>query len=429
MLILANGVFAGAELALLSVRKTRLRELLDAGNRSAQAVQALRNDPERFLATVQIGITVVGATAAAFGGASIAHRLMGPLTRLGLDEALAERLAFAGVVGLVSYLSLVLGELVPKSLALRFSEGYALFISRPLRGLSWLMRPLVWFLTASSNLILRFFGDQTTFTESRLSPDELQQLVEEAGKTGALDPKAGEIASRALDMANLPLSAVMVPRSRIVALRRHASQEEIQRMLLEYGHSRLPVFEESLDHIVGYVIAKDLLAVAWEGSLIVLEDVIRPAWFAIESMRALDALKELQRRRMQLGIVVDERGGVAGLVTVEDLVEELVGEIRSELETSGELIRREGPGKVVVEGTAALRDLNRELGLELEEGQGWTTVGGLCAAEAGAIPQRGTKLVLKDGTVLEVLDATPRQVLSVRIHLPPSEPPVDFSRT
>lgn len=421
MLIFANGIFSGAELALLSLRKTRLSELLEEGNRAAQAVKALRDNPERFLATVQIGITVVGASAAAFGGASIAQRLVGPLTELGLKAETAERLAFAGVVGLVSYLSLVLGELVPKSLALRFSESYALFIARPLRGVSWLVQPLVWFLTASSNLILRFFGDRTNFTESRLSPDELQQLVEEAAKSGSLDPRAGEIASRAFELGNIPLSAVMVPRSRIVALRRHSSAEEIKQVLLEHGHSRMPVYEGTLDNIVGYVIAKDLLGIAWEGTLIVLEDVMRPAWFAFESMRAIDVLKELQRRRIQLGIVVDERGGVAGLVTVEDLVEELVGEIASEFDKPEELLQRESPTTVVVQGTAAIRDVNRELELELEEGQGWSTVGGLCSARAGTIPQPGTKLTLEDGTVLEVLDASPRRVRTVRIHLPPPE--------
>jgi putative hemolysin len=405
------------------VRKTRLSELIAEGSGSAEAVQALREDPERFLATVQIGITVVSATAAAFGGAAIAERLTPVLAGLGLPQKTAEQVSFALVVGLVSYLSLVLGELVPKSLALRFSEGYALVIARPLRGLAWLMRPLVWFLTASSNVLLRFFGDRTTFTESRLSPDELQQLVEEAAKAGSLDPQAGEIASRAFELGNIPLSAVMVPRNRIVALRRHSSPEEIKQVLLEHGHARMPVYEGTLDNVVGYVIAKDLLAVAWEGQLIVLEDVTRPAWFAFESMRAIDTLKELQRRRMQLGIVVDERGGVVGLVTVEDLVEELVGEISSEFETPEELIQRESPTTAVVQGTAALRDVNRALGLELEEGQGWSTVGGLCAAQAGTIPEQGMKLKLEDGTVLEVLESSPRRVRSVRIHLPPKETP------
>jgi putative hemolysin len=269
------------------------------------------------------------------------------------------------------------------------------------------MRPRVWFLTASSNLILRFFGDRTNFTESRLSPEELQQLVEQAAKSGSLDPRAGEIASRAFELGNIPLSAVMVPRNRIVALRRHASAEEIKQVLLEHGHSRMPVYEGTLDNVVGYVIAKELLGVAWEGQLIVLEDVMRSPWFAFESMRAIDVLKELQRRRMHLGLVVDERGGVAGLVTVEDLVEELVGEISSEFESPEELIQRESPTTAVVQGMAALRDVSRALELELEEGQ---APEGHEADAAGRDRTGGA-------------DSSPRQVRSVRIHLPPRETP------
>ncbi|MCE9672893.1 hemolysin family protein [Myxococcus stipitatus] len=419
MLVLANGVFAGAELAVISLRRTRLKELVDAGSSSARSVEALRADPERFLATVQIGITVIGATAAAFGGASIASRLGKLLVELGVPEQTADEVALAGVVAAVSYLSLVLGELVPKSLALRAGERYALLIGRPLHGLSWLMRPVVWFLTASSNVVLRLFGDRTNFSESRLSAEELQALVEEAAKQGSLDPRAGEIAARAFEMGDLTVGELMIPREQIVALRRHASAEEIRRLLLESGHSRMPVFEGTLDNIVGYVIAKDLLAVAWEGNLIVLEDVLRPPLFLVETMRAMDALKELQRRRMQLALIVDERGGVVGLVTVEDLVEELVGDILSESETPEELVRREGPAVAVVQGSAAIRDVNRELGLDLDEDEDYSTVAGLSIALAGgAIPEPGAKLRTKDGLELEVLEATPRRVRSVRIHLP-----------
>jgi putative hemolysin len=417
-------VFAGAELAILSMRRTRLRELIDEGSRSARSVEALRGDPERFLATVQIGITVIGATAAAFGGASMATRLGGVLAGLGVPEQRADDIAFAVVVAFVSYLSLVLGELVPKSLALRAGERYALLIGRPLHGLSWLMRPVVWFLTASSNVVLRLFGDRTNFTEGRLSAEELQQLVEEAAKHGTLDPRAGEIASRAFEMGDLTLGEVMVPRERIVALRRHASADEIRQVLLEHGHSRMPVYEDTLDNIVGYVIAKDLLGVAWEGHLIVLEDVTRPPFFLVETMPAMAALKELQKRRMQLAVVVDERGGVVGLVTVEDLVEELVGDILSESETPEELVKREGPTTALVLGTASLRDVNRALGLELDEDQDYSTVAGLCIALAGgAIPEQGAKLKAEGGLMLEVLDATPRRVRTVRFHLAsPSAP-------
>jgi len=420
LLVLTNGIFAGAELALLSVRKTRLRELVEDGSGSAKAVMNLRENPERFLATVQIGITVVGATAAAFGGASIAMRLTPVLEGLGLGAERAEELAFAGVVGFVSYLSLVLGELVPKSLAIRYAERYALFIGRPLLGLSWLMRPVEWLLTFSSNLVLRFFGDRTSFTESRLSAEELQQLVEEAAKSGSVDPRTGDIASRAFEMAELTAADVMVPRSRVVSLRRHAPPEEIQRVLLEEGHSRMPVYEGAPDHIVGYVIAKDLLGVALEKDLVILEDVMRPAFFVPETTRALDMLRQMQTRRTPMAIVVDERGGMSGLVTMEDLLEELVGEIFSEHDVPTEPFHREPAGTVLVDAEASIRDINRALDLELPEDDSFSTLGGLCLSLAGAIPDPQARFTLPDGTVLEVVETTPRRVKRVRIHPAPA---------
>ena len=418
--MLANGVFAGAELALISIRKTRLQELLEQGATGARAVQALRDNPERLLATVQIGITVVGSTAAAFGGASIARRLSAPLEGLGLAPQQAESVAFAVVVGLVSYLSLVLGELVPKSLALRYSERYALLIGAPLHGLSRLMKPVVWLLTFSSNLVLRLFGDSTSFTESRLSSDELQQLVEEAAKSGSVHPRTGEIASRAFELAELTVVDVMVPRTQVVALKRHATPDEVRRMLLEEGHSRMPVYDGDLDHISGYVVAKDLLSFALEQQLILLEDVLRPAYFIPEGMRALDALQQMQVRRLQLALVVDEQGGLLGLVTMKDLVEELVGSMASEREEAPtEHVRREPDGTMLVDALAPIREANRELApLELPEDGNWTTVGGLCLALAGAIPPVGARFTLEGGAVLEVTEASARRVKQVRIHPP-----------
>ena len=418
--MLANGIFAGAELALISIRKTRLQELLEQRSSGARAVKALRDNPERLLATVQIGITVVGSTAAAFGGASIAQRLRGPLEGLGLPTHQAENLAFALVVGGVSYLSLVLGELVPKSLALRYSERYALLIGAPLHGLSRLMKPIVWLLTFSSNLVLRLFGDSTSFTESRLSSDELQQLVEEAARSGSVHPRTGEIASRAFDLAQLTVTDVMVPRMKVVAIRRHATPEEVRQVLLEQSHSRMPVFEGDLDHISGYVVAKDLLSFALEQQLILLEDVLRPAYFIPESMHALDALQQMQVRRLQLALVVDEQGGLLGLVTMKDLVEELVGSISNEREAPPEHIRYDTDGTVLVDAILPIREVNRAVErLDLPEDGNWSTLGGLCLSLAGAIPPVGARFTLGDGTVLEVTDASARRVKQVRIHPPP----------
>ncbi len=418
-LVVLNGVFAGAEIAIVSVRRTRLVELSDAGQGGARAALRLRKDPDRFFASVQIGITIVGSTAAALGGADISGQVSPMLQGLGLDLEWANRIALAVVVGGISFLSLVLGELVPKSLGLRFSEKYALMIARPLLGLSKLAGPLVWLLTFSSNLVLRVFGDRTTFSESRMSTEELQAMVEDAAKQGSVDSHTSEIASRAFELNEIPVSSVMVPRGKIVAIDKEADFEEVKAIVLEEGHSRLPVKDETIDNIVGYILAKDLLAIQWESNLFRLDDLIRPPHFIPETMRALDTLRELQKRGLQLSIVVDERGAVAGLVTVEDLLEELVGEIVSEGEIPPEVARQEEDGSYVVAGSAPVRDVNRATGLELPEEDGYSTVAGLVISEAGHIPQAGEEFTLRDHTRLQICDASPRRVRAIRIVPPP----------
>jgi putative hemolysin len=418
-LILLNGVFAGAEIAVVSLRSSRLDALASGGNTKAVSVLRLRDNPERFLATVQIGATIVSAIASVFGGHTIAARIAALLHEIPALDRYADSIGLALVVALVSFLTLVVGELVPKSLALRNAERYALFIGGALLGLSWIARPAVWFLTASSNLILRFFGDHTTFTEARLSPEELQQLVEEATKTGQVNPNAGEIASRAFDFAGLSIAKVMVPRNRVIAIPRRASLDEVRALVLEKGHTRMPVFDGDLDNLTGYINVKDLIAVSWERPLFILEDIIRPAYFVVQTMRAVDLLEEMKLRRVQFAVVVDELGVTAGIVTLEDLIEELVGEIASEHdEAAPPMTRAEPDGAFLVRGEAAVRDVNRELDLELPEEEGWSTVAGLCLELAGRIPKAGEVLRVADGTTLEIADATDRQVLTVRVRKP-----------
>jgi putative hemolysin len=375
---------------------------------------ALRERPERFLATVQIGITVIGATAAAFGGASIAARLAPRIAEVPRLERLSDDIAIGIVVAGVSFLSIVLGELVPKSIALRHAEAFALFASRPLSGIAWLARPFVWFLTATSNVFLRPFGDRTSFKEARLSPEELQHLMVDATRSGTLDTRSGEIASRALDFGSLSAEDVMVPRNRVQTLARDAGPDEIAAAFASGGHSRIPVYEETSENIVGYVAVKDLALHLLQGREIELGPLIRPPTFVPESASAASLLHDLQRHRLSLAIVIDEYGGFAGIVTVEDLLEELVGELFSEHATAEDLIHRDENGTAVVRGHAPIREVNRMLDLELEEGD-WTTIGGLCAALAGRIPEPGTQLRAKDGTVIEVLEASPRVVRRVRL--------------
>ena len=426
LLIVANGIFAGAEIAVVALRRSRLLELVESGRGGARAILDLRNHPERFLATVQIGITVVGASAAAYGGSSLTHRLEPWIGELPLIRRYAHPIALGMVVIGISYLSIVAGELVPKSLALRSPERYALLVGRPLLALSWLAQPVVWLLTGSSNVVLRPFGDRTTFTETRHSAEELQHIVEEAAKAGTVHPHAGEIASRAIDFANLLAADVMVPRGELVMLPRHAPAVEVHRVLLEHTHSRIPVYDGRHDNVVGYINVKDVLAMAWERNLFVLEDLMRPPFFVPDSKPAIDLLQEMRGRRILIAFVVDEQGAVEGIVTLEDLLEELVGEIFSEhVQHVPELVRLEADGTAVIAGSAPIRDVNRELDIELPEEEGWSTVAGLCLSLAGRIPPAGETLSVPGGFLLEILEATPRRVRAVRLRYPlrEAEPP------
>ncbi|MFT3694497.1 MAG: hemolysin family protein [Kofleriaceae bacterium] len=414
-LLMVHGLFSGSEIAVLTVRKTRLREFIRRKDRRALALKHLRDSPERFLATVQIGMTIMGTAAAAFGGARLEHGLEPFYDRMGFGSW-ASVASLVTVITIVSFTELVVGELVPKSLALRYADRYSFFVARPLRTMSRIVRPVVWLLTGVSNLFLRFFGDRTNFTEARLSKDELQQLVEEAAKTGSVDPRASEIASRALGFGEVTVAEVMVPRNRVVALRRNAPADEVQRLLLEEGHSRMPVYDNNLDNIIGYVVARDVLSLSWEKGLVVLEDILRPAHKVGEGTRALDLLREMQRRRTQMAIITDDSGGISGLVTTEDLVEELVGDIMSEDDVPEQYFTREPSGTILVQGWAAVRKVNRDLHLDLPVGKDRTTIAGLCMSLAQAIPQAGERLTTDNGTVLEVIEASPRRVRRVRIH-------------
>jgi putative hemolysin len=414
-LIVLNAVFSGAEIAIVALRKARIEELAGKGRRSALAVLRLREQPETFLATVQVGITVVGATAAAFGGSSLAERLEPLLARNEWLERHAEGVALAIVITGVSFLSIVVGELVPKSLALRGAERYALLVARPLLWLSIAAKPLVWLLSSSANLLLKPFADKTTFTEARHSPAEIQQIVEEAVLAGTVHPEAAEIASRALDLPGLTVGEVMVPRRSVIAISQDIDKSELRQVLLEQTHSRLPVYDGQIDNIVGYLSVKDVLTIAWEERLFVLRDALREPFFVPSSKKAVELLKEMRSGRQALAIVVDEHGGMAGIVTMEDLLEELVGEIFDEHDRPLDSIRPAGPDAVLVAGTAPIREVSRALDIELPDDGSWTTIAGLVLTLAGRMPRAGESFEALAGIWLDVVDATPRRIRSVRI--------------
>ncbi|MBK7862114.1 MAG: HlyC/CorC family transporter [Archangiaceae bacterium] len=408
LLILTNGVLAGAEIAIVAARKGRLNQLAREGSRAAKAALRLRDNPERFLATVQIGITVIGATAGAFGGAAFARNLTGVLEKVPALAAHAEGISLAAVVGLISYFSLVIGELVPKSLALRNAERYALLLARPLWWLSVATRPLVWFLTASSNVVLAPFRDRTSFTEARLSADELKQNLEEASRAGTIDPEAAQIARRALELAELRAADLMVPRTRIVAISLDTPVAEAVRRMNHSGHPRLLVYERDPERVVGWVAAKDLVGTELKGH-------VQPAPFVRSDRPATEVLLELREKDAPLAVVTDEHGQVEGMLTLDDVFLELVG--RRTQNTAP--IRPQPDGSALVMGSVPIREVNRELGYALPDDGEFNTVAGLFLSLSQHIPGPGEAVKTANGFLLEVIGASRRRVRALRI-VPPT---------
>ncbi len=417
-LVAFGGVLAGAEMAVVTAQRGRLERAADAGSARARAALRLRRNPERFLATVQVGITLVGAIAGAYGGSSLAVLVEPWLVELGCGEASGE-IAFGIVVALVTYLSVVFGELVPKSLALRFADRYALAIARPMVMLGWLGRPIVWLLSASSNVVLRLFGDRTNFVEGKLTREDLEHLVEEASSAGGIDAGTGQLVARALEFTQLRADDVMVPRRFVHAIAADAGEAALRVAMLEKGLRRVPVFRESLDHVVGYVLREDVLGRLWDGKPLRIDELLRAPYFVPESMAAERVLRELQQRRLHLAIVVEEHGGTAGIVTLEDLVEELVGEIFHEHDQAPPRpIQREATGVWRVFGSVSPRDVWRELRIEIPERGDERTLSGLLVSLAGdRVPAVGERFTVGPGLEAEVVEASPRRVRAARLRL------------
>ncbi len=325
----------------------------------------------------------------------------------------AEKVALVLVVLLVSFLSLVLAELVPKSLALRAAEPYALFVATPVSWLAWILHPFVVTLTWMSNLILRAFGDRTTFIETRVSPEEIQQMVEEAATSGAVDPDVGEIASRALDLSKLDAYTVMVPRADIAMISKQILPSEIARVARDKGYARMPVHDGPRDNIVGFVNLREVLADAVLEETLDLGPLLHPVVYVPDTLSAPLLLRRMQEEQTHLVLVVNEQGTLVGLVTIEDLVEEVVGDILNESDRQPVKVIEESEGVWRVAGDVPLHEIARQVGRELPASES-ATLAGLVMELAGAVPQPGT-LLEDSGIRFEILEATPRRVRWVRL--------------
>lgn len=416
-LILANGFFAGSEIAVVSVRRSRIDHLAEEGIHAARTVGRLKDDPDRFLATVQIGVTLVSSLASAVGGAS-AVEYLAPLyaqSSLPFVPESSEVLAIATVVVIISYLSLVLGELVPKSLALRYSERVAFFVARPLDFFSWLFTAGVKLLTASTNALLYLTGTGATAAEAIVSEDEVKYIIREGTEKGVFDTTEQEFIQSVFDFADTSVREVMTPRTEIQALAMQTSTQEALSAMIESSFSRMPIFEEDLDRIVGIVHIKELLRGREQNPQSSIQDFLHPAYFVPDSMQISHLLRELQLRRMQMAIVVNEFGTVVGIATIEDLLEEIVGEIQDEFDIDEEQpIQDLGPDSWLIAGGMTLDDLRENPGLPIEETNDYRTLAGFLLARLERIP-KGGEIVQHEGYRMTIVNMDGRRIDKIKV--------------
>jgi putative hemolysin len=415
-LILANGFFAASEIAVIAMRKSRIDALVEKGVRSAGIVARLKNDPDRFLATVQIGVTVVGTLASAIGGAAAIDYVRPQIEAMPFPfSSWAQAIALLIVVLPISYLSLVLGELVPKSLALRYSERIACFVARPIDLLARLSALFVKALTASSNAVLRIFGGRDIEGATFISVDEVKSLIREGAAKGIFNETEQELIHSVFEFADTPVKAVMIPRTEIHSVEAHASLAEIAKSFVESGFSRIPVYEGELDTIIGILYNKDVFKALVDKSEFRVREHLHPAFFVPSTLPISELLKQLQRRRLAMALVVNEFGEVEGLATLEDLVEEIVGEIRDEYDREERgPVERLPDGSMVIQGSALLKDLKTDFTLPFEESPDYHTLAGFMLAQLKRIPRAG-EWVEDNGYKLTIVDMEGRRITKIKI--------------
>ena len=416
LLILINGFFVGAEIAFVSVRRTRLDELAEAGDRRAKRAQKLMRDPGRVLAVIQVAITFLGALASAVAAVSIVTVVAEPLRGIALIADQADTIALLLVTFIVSVVSIVLGELIPKGFALANPDRIALAVSGPITLFAKIVSPLVAVLVLLTKIISKPFGIDPTRTPE-LSAAEIRLIVEQGSQQGVLEAEEEQMISAVMSLSDSKLHEVMVPRIDIVAIDQEASFDDAVTLVLTEGHSRTPLYKESVDHIVGILYAKDLLRIiAAGGPRPRLRDIMRPALFVPESQSVDDLLHELQRRRVHMAIVLDEYSGTAGLVTIEDLLEEIVGEIQDEFDEEEPMKVMVRDGEAILDGRADI-DLLGELvdpPLELEDDEEYDTVGGFVYHRIGRVPVVGDTVAVEPFAIT-VVKVTGRRVGKVRV--------------
>lgn len=413
-LILLNGIFAMSELAIVSARTARLRSAAQQGSAGAKTALALAADPGKFLSTVQIGITLVGIIAGAYSGASLGGPVGERLAAIGFPPDWAEQAGFAAVIALTTYFSLVIGELVPKQVALRAAAPIAITMARPMALLARVAAPLVWLLDTSSGLLIRLLGVQPA-GQSAVTAEELHMLFAEATRTGIIETEQHQMLQGVVRLAQRPVREVMTPRTDLDWIDINADEEAVRALLEESPHSVWPVADGSPDKVMGLVRVREVLGALLAGEGVVLESIMKRAEVVPDQLDAVDALRVLQQADIAMAMVHDEYGHLDGIVTPVDLLTALVGDFASDQDpddTPG-LVER-ADGSLLVAGSLSADALADRLGLDYGDDREFATVAGFCLAVLKKLPSEG-EFFEEQGWRFEIIDLDERRIDKVLV--------------
>jgi CBS domain containing-hemolysin-like protein len=421
-LVFLNGFFVAAEFAIVKVRGSQIEIKAKTGSRVAKVARHITHHLDGYLAATQLGITIASLGLGWVGESvmtDIVVRFFG-LFQVAIDvqaggamETVTHIIAFSAI----TVLHIVFGELAPKTLAIQRPVGVTMSISLPLRFFYVVFKPIIWLLNNFANLVLKLFGIRTIDGhEIHHSSEELQYLLDQGKESGALDTTEHELIKNVFDFNERVVKNIMVPRTKISGIEISTAPKEVLDTVIKEGYSRIPVYDDTIDKIVGIIHAKDILPLVASGKELVLADIIRKPFFIPETKKINDLLSELQQKRMQIAIVLDEFGGTAGMVTLEDIMEELVGEIQDEFDEEKPIVERVSDTEFIVNGSASIYDINGFLPHDLPEDRDYDTLSGLISDISGKIPEVGERRHFY-GYTFTVLKKTEQNIESVKLEL------------
>ena len=411
-LVLLNGFFVAAEFAIVKVRASQIELRAQAGNTMAKMTQRMLTHLDAYLSATQLGITLASLGLGWIGESVVAQIVINIMESFGFSgsEELAHTIALPISFAIITVLHIVFGELAPKSLAIQRPESTSLAIAYPLRFFYIVFSPFIWLLNGLANMVLRSMGIQAVHGAEVHSAEELRLLFEQSAEGGALQDTHHELIENVFQFSERMVKQILVPRTKMVAIDVSIPEHELMEVIFNEGYSRLPVYSGNIDNIVGILYVKDILSIMRLGKSINIEKLMRPAYFVPETKKINLLLKQFQRRRLHMAIATDEFGGVSGIVTIEDIIEELVGEIQDEYDEEAPIVERINDYEYKVNGAASVPDANDYLPYPLPEGEDYETVGGLLNVIYGHIPENLNEVASFNEYDVRVLEKSERRV-------------------